>query len=365
MTYFHTDREYQANLNMLRDRVVNMAKKVRGMVDEAIRAFVTLDANLVENTVIVEEEVNALEIEIDDLCVSLLAKHQPVASDLRFLVAVLKLVPNLERIADHAVTVAKRAAENLGVDADVKEDIICMGNILLSMIDDFQVAFITGDTALAEKIISRDATIDAHYSEVFRKALKILENNASRTFEMMLIQSVIKNIERIGDHIKNISEFIIYMYGGVDIRHRESLATYKSYIRGVLFLCVHNSARSQIAEAFAKRIFPEGVDVFSAGSDPASSINPYALRTMAEIGIDISSQKPKRISDVPLDKIDVIITLCDEEICVDLPVKRSEKWSLPDPTRFTGSDDDIREKMNSLRDEIKFRIESACRELFK
>ncbi len=366
MPHQHTDREYQAQLNIIRDRVVAMTEKVQAMFDIAFRAYIENDVSIIEKTSALEDEVNALEIEIDDLCVSVLAKRQPVASDLRFLVAVLKLVPNLERIGDHAVTVCRRASERPnGVGLADTGSLRAMAESLRAMLDDAKKAFIEYNASLAINIIERDAILDAHYAEIFRETLKLIEKDHANTFAAMSHQSVIKNLERMGDHVKNIAELIVYMTGGQDVRHRESRESAQKPIRGVLFLCVHNSARSQIAEAFAKRIFPEGVEVFSAGSDPATSVNPLAIRTMAEIGIDISSQKPKRIVSVPLDKVDAVITLCDEEICVDIPTKRSEKWSLPDPSRFTGSDDEIREKMNALRNEIRFRIESARRELFR
>ncbi len=366
MPHQHTDREYQAQLNIIRDRVVAMTEKVQAMVDIAFRAYIEHDMPSIEKTSTIENEVNAIEIEIDNLCVSVLAKRQPVASDLRFLVAVLKLVPNLERIGDHAVTICKRASERAnGVSLNDTMGLRAMAESLRTMLADAKKAFLDYNASLALNIIERDAVLDAHYAEIFRETLKLIEKNSANTFVAMSVQSVIKNLERMGDHVKNIAELIVYMAGGEDMRHRESLERTRQSIRGILFLCVHNSARSQIAEAFAKRIFPEGVEVFSAGSDPATSVNPLAIRTMAEIGIDISSQKPKRITSVPLDKVDAVITLCDEEICVDIPIKRSEKWNLPDPSRFTGSDDELQEKMNALRDEIRFRIESARRELFR
>ncbi|OHD67912.1 MAG: phosphate transport system regulatory protein PhoU [Spirochaetes bacterium RBG_16_49_21] len=366
MAYQHTDREYQAQLNMIRDRMITMTEKAAAMVSDGIRAFINNDIPLAKKTMRLEEEVNELELEIDDLCVSVLAKQQPVASDLRFLVAVLKLVPNIERIGDHAVTICKRAGECASHGGRrLPDDLLAMGDILRSMLDDARTAFVGGDAVLAEKIIERDALLDAHYAEIFRASLKIIENDPADTFEAMNIQAVIKNIERMGDHVKNLAELVIYMTRGRDVRHRESLESAKKNIRGVLFLCVHNSARSQMAEGLARRIFPPGTAVYSAGSDPGPGINPRAIRAMAEIGIDISSQKPKKISSVPVDEIDVIITLCGEELCVELPARRSETWNLSDPARFTGDEEDIQAKMNALRDELRSRIEAANRELFQ
>lgn len=362
----HTDRDYQAHLNLIRDRFLSMTDKIATMIESSIEGYITTDQGLVDKTSFIEREINNLEIEIDNLCISALAKRQPVASDLRFIVTVLKITPNIERIGDHTITIGKRTGERAGLpEQQVPEEIRLMEKILITMLRDTQRAFTEWDEELAKKIIEADARVDAYYSEVFRKTLNMIESNPGNTFAAMNIQGVIKNIERMGDHIKSVSELIYYMSSGKDIRHSDTYGKFRKNIKGVLFLCLHNSARSQMAEAIAKNSFPEGIAVYSAGSDPAPEINPRAVKAMAEIGIDISMQRPKRISEVPLNEIDVIITLCSEEICVDLPVQKSETWNLPDIAHTEGDEEKIQGRINSLRDEIRFRVETTRKELFK
>jgi len=127
--------------------------------------------------------------------------------------------------------------------------------------------------------------------------------------------------------------------------------------RGVLFLCVQNSARSQMAEGWARKLLPPGVRVWSAGSQPANAVNPYAVRVMREVGIDISAQRPKRISDVPLGEVDTVITLCAEEVCVLPPGGlMQESWGLPDPAAASGSEREIEAAFRKVRDELRERI---------
>lgn len=103
-------------------------------------------------------------------------------------------------------------------------------------------------------------------------------------------------------------------------------------LHGVLFLGVHNAARSQMAEGWARDLLPPEIGVWSAGSDPASQVDPRATEAMREVQVDMAGQHPKRISDVPLGRIDTVITLCAEELCVTLPgIVRRETWLLPDP----------------------------------
>jgi thioredoxin type arsenate reductase len=129
-----------------------------------------------------------------------------------------------------------------------------------------------------------------------------------------------------------------------------------------LFLCVANSARSQMAEGWARRLAPPGIGVHSAGSDPGP-LNPFAVRAMQEVGIDISGHAPKAIEDIPADRIARVVTLCSEEVCPVFPgeVERLH-WPLPDPAAVTGSDEAILDSFRSVRDEIERRLRALLSE---
>jgi len=127
-------------------------------------------------------------------------------------------------------------------------------------------------------------------------------------------------------------------------------------VRAVLFLCVANSARSQIAEGLARRVAPPGVRVFSAGSEPGT-INPLAIRVLAEAGVDTSGQFSKGLDAVPLDDIDLVVTLCAEEVCPLFPRPvRKLHWPLPDPAKATGADEERLATFRAVRDELTARL---------
>ncbi len=130
-------------------------------------------------------------------------------------------------------------------------------------------------------------------------------------------------------------------------------------MKRILFLCVANSARSQMAEGLARQIFGAGVEVMSAGSQP-SKINPYAVEAMAEIGIDISGHRSKSVDEIDATGIDLVITLCAEEVCPVLPgrVQRLH-WSIADPASSDPSlkPEDFRIRFRTARDQIKARVE--------
>ncbi len=129
--------------------------------------------------------------------------------------------------------------------------------------------------------------------------------------------------------------------------------------RHVLFLCVANSSRSQMAEGIARALAPAGVKVSSAGSAP-SRLNPLAVRALAEIGIDISGQHSKSVDDVPPGDVDAVVTLCAEEVCpVFLGKALRVQWGLPDPAAAPGTDDEKLKAFRDVRDELRRRLEAA------
>lgn len=129
--------------------------------------------------------------------------------------------------------------------------------------------------------------------------------------------------------------------------------------QGLLFLCVANSARSQMAEGLARSLAPDHVEVFSAGSEPGT-LNPFAVKAMAKAGINIRAHYSKPVNDVPRDKIDTVVTLCAEEVCpVFLGKAKRLHWPFPDPAGVQGSDEEILASFERVRDGIKARLDAA------
>ncbi len=131
-------------------------------------------------------------------------------------------------------------------------------------------------------------------------------------------------------------------------------------MKGILFLCTGNSCRSQMAEGFARKILPKDIKIFSAGLEP-KGVHPMAVKVMQEIGVDISHQKSKNISEIPIDKIDLVVTLCGDaaERCPIFPGKvKKNHWSLDDPAKVQGSQEEIIKIFRKVRDKIKSYIEN-------
>jgi protein-tyrosine-phosphatase len=239
-------------------------------------------------------------------------------------------------------------------------DLPRMAETAQAMVRDALDAFVQGDPERAREVVDRDRVVDAYYGQVFRELLTYMMEDPRNIYRAVRAQSIAKYLERIGDHATNLAEMVIFMVVGKDVRHVGSMAEMSGHRmpRGMLFLGAHNSARSQIAEAWARHLFPAGVSVCSAGAEPAPSVNPHAMRVMQEVGVDISSQKPKPVSDVPIGDIDTVITLCAENACALPPGGLVQhRWALDDPSAVSGSDDDVLSAFRKTREEIRRRLE--------
>jgi arsenate reductase len=131
-------------------------------------------------------------------------------------------------------------------------------------------------------------------------------------------------------------------------------------VKGVLFLCSGNSCRSQMAEGFAHHLASGDVAVFSAGTEPVG-LNPRAVQSMVEVGIDISQQRSKHLSEIPLGAVDTVVTLCGDaaERCPSVPTgTRRLHWTLPDPARAQGSEEQVQRAFRQVRDAIEARVRS-------
>jgi len=216
----HTDREYEAELGRLRERILLLGAKVEAAIAAGIRAVVERDSALARATIEGDREIDRLEVETDALCLRILARRQPVASDLRFITLALKLVTDLERIGDLSVNVCERALE-LNEEPTLKPyvDLPQMAQAARTMVREALDAFVAGDAERARAVIDRDATVDAYYAQIFRELLTYMMEDPRNIYRATRLQSVAKYLERIGDHACNLAEMVVFMVGGQDIRH--------------------------------------------------------------------------------------------------------------------------------------------------
>jgi phosphate transport system protein len=220
----HTDRSYEEELGKLREELLFMGAKVESMVAASVRAFTERDYDLARRTIECDHEINRLEVEIDGFCLSILARRQPVASDLRFLTSSLKFVTDLERIGDLAVNISERTIE-LAPDPPQRSypNLGRMADSVQSMVHDALDAFVASDPAKAQWVIEQDRMVDSLYAQLFHEVLVLMMDDRSAIHRGMGVQAIAKHLERIGDHATNLAEQVVFMAKGRDIRHQGSL----------------------------------------------------------------------------------------------------------------------------------------------
>jgi phosphate transport system protein len=219
-------RHFQEELGVLQERLLAMGGFAEERVRESVLALVSRDAALVDRVLSGDEPINDLHIEIDDRCFKLLALHQPMAADLRAIVAAVKINTDLERVGDLAVNIAEAGKRYL-LHAPVKPliDIPRMGEIAQRMLRDALDAFVRRDMALAESVLAADDALDALKSQIFRELLTYMMQNAEKIEPALDLILVSRHLERIGDHATNIAEDVIFLVSARDVRHLGSAAS--------------------------------------------------------------------------------------------------------------------------------------------
>jgi phosphate transport system protein len=216
----HTDREYEGELETLRERVLMMGARVEEMLNRSMHAYLARDIEEARTTIDLDRIIDQLEIEIDQMSLQILARRQPVASDLRFITTILKLVTDLERMGDLGVNLCERVVE-LGSDPRPNENdpIKRIAEVALGMIHDSLDAFVAGDFHKAEQVIERDRVVDAYYAQLFPELVTAMMTNPSLVYSSTRLLSIGKYLERLADHATNIAEMVVFMVKGQDVRH--------------------------------------------------------------------------------------------------------------------------------------------------
>ena len=211
---------FQDELEQLKARLLEMGGLAEDRTRSAVRALVDRDHALVEKVLVSDAAINQLHIEIDSRCFTLLALHQPMAADLRTIVAAVKINTDLERVGDLAVNIAE-AARRYATHPPVKKltDIPQMGDIAQAMLRDALDAYVRRDTVLAHRVLNEDDRLDALKTDIFRELLEYMLDDQATVEPALDLILISRHLERIGDHATNIAEDVIFMVSALDVRH--------------------------------------------------------------------------------------------------------------------------------------------------
>ena len=211
---------FHQELDELKHRILAMAGMSEQAVDLSVQAYVQRDMALCQRVLNSEGGINRAEREVDEFAIDLLAMQQPMAVDLRFILAVIKINADLERVGDQAVNIVQRVMNTIELPAsELPVDIPAMAMRVRAMVRDALRSFIEGDTELAKHVLEADDEIDRMNHEAFATLSRYMQSQPDRAAQALDALSIARNLERVADHATNIAEDVIFWVRGADVRH--------------------------------------------------------------------------------------------------------------------------------------------------
>lgn len=216
----HTSRQYERELQQLKEKILLLGGTVELMIASSMKSLLSRDSDLAKSVIASDPKVDAMELDIDHLCVNLLALRQPAASDLRFITTALKIVTDLERIGDLTVNIAERSIE-LNEEPPLKPyiDIPRMASKVAGMVHQALDAFVNRNPSLAREVLGEDDAVDRLNVQLFRELLTYMIEEPRNVARALRITFIAKYLERIADHATNIAQMVIFLCEGQDVRH--------------------------------------------------------------------------------------------------------------------------------------------------
>jgi phosphate transport system protein len=215
-----TRTRFHQGLDDLKQKLLVMGGLAEQAVERAVRAFQTRDVAICQLVLRDEPKINAVEREVDELSVDLLAMQQPMAVDLRFIIACIKINADLERVGDQAVNIAERVLDMVNhPKAPLNVDIPRMATVTIKMVRDALNAFLTADASLAQSVLESDDLVDDMNREIFEAADFAMTHGVETHRDALDTLIVARNLERVADHATNIAEDVIFWVRGADVRH--------------------------------------------------------------------------------------------------------------------------------------------------
>lgn len=220
---------FQQQLVALKDKLLAMAALSQQALEFSVEAYTSGDIGLSNHVREIEKAINAAETSVDEMAYELLAKEQPMAIDLRFILSVIKINGDLERIGDQATNIAARAAElqtrpTIALPANIEDMGAKVGVMMRRAIQ----ALLEADDALAESVIAMDQEVDAMNKSIHTELIQVMEGNADAAEQALNAIIIARNLERAGDHATNIAEDVIFWVRGNDVRHKFSVLQAKA-----------------------------------------------------------------------------------------------------------------------------------------
>jgi phosphate transport system protein len=320
----HFEAALQRDTDLIRTKLLEMAALDEQALTKAFQAFVTRDRQLAYSVILCDQDVDALETELDRLCLEFIVRHQPAASHLRFVYSASKIVNELERVGDYAESIARQVLMLGSLAFEVPLDQFSeMANLATPMLHNAVRAFVDRNPDLARTTMEVEPRVNEVRDSLSTQLVEWREQGLLPLEALPPLINVARRFERVSDQATNICEEALYFATGEYLRHlpREGFR--------VLFVDETNGCLSRLAEAIG------------------NGLGAKTIRFLADKGVDISHQPSRAVEEIPqLEQTQVIVSLCKGGARA-LPQRPAKKtvgldWSLPDPSRARGTSAEVR-----------------------
>ncbi len=336
----HYEEHLQRDIDLIRKKILAMSQLADRALRDSVQALVDKNLTLAYSVILRDQYIDDLEKEVDRLCLEFLVRQQPVAGHLRFVYATIKINLELERIGDYAESISRQVLKIASLHDKLPLSSFCaLADVSIPMLRNSVKAFLEQNAGLARESMLEEDKADALRNKLDAELLQLNQTGVIPITALNPLQTIARRLERASDQAKNICEETLYMCTGEYMKHKGS------EVLRILFVDEDNSCRSQMAEAIANSMKPDGI-LFSSAGLVSMALDWRTVEFMREKGIDISRQASKSADQIPnIEHYQVIIALSKgaQKIFPPPPTKTvGLEWSVEDPSRLPGSLADVR-----------------------
>ncbi len=350
----HYEETLHRDIERIRGNLAHMAELAASALEACLRGLIERNRQIAYSIILRDQRIDALEKEIDRLCLEFMVRQQPAGKHLRFAYVTIKINQEIERIGDYAESIARQILKLASINCPVPLDRYReIAGLTIPMFKDAVQAYLAEDAGLARRIQSVEEEVDGLKS-VINAELVQLEKRGEIPLEALTpLMTIARRFERVTDQAKNICEETLYMVTGEYQKHADG------GVWRVLFIDQHHSCRSQMAEGIAASLNQPGFLFASAGIEPRP-VDPGAISFLNEKNIDISRAATRSIESVPnLEHYQIVIALAPEakrvfparprSVCLD--------WSIADPSRTQGSPEEVKKSYEEAYQQLHMQIQ--------
>jgi phosphate transport system protein len=351
----HFEAALQRDSDQIRAKVLEMAALDEQALTRAFQSLVKRDRQMAYSVILCDQDVDALETELDRLCLEFIIRHQPAAGHLRFVYSASKIVNELERIGDYAESMARQALVLSSLTFDIPlDDFSEMANLAIPMLHNSVRAFVDKNPDLARTTMAIEPRVNQVRDALSAKLVEWREDGRLPLEALPPLINVARRLERVSDQATNICEEALYFATGEYLRHlpREGFR--------VLFVDETNGCLSRLAEAIGDSQGAKRFSFASAGLSP-EPVDPQTVRFLADRGVDISNRRSRALSDVPqLDHVQVIVSLCKagQRVLPERPAKKTVglDWFVANPSEARGTPAEVRAAYESTYEALTHHV---------